>query len=477
MARDERPNILLIMTDQQRGDCLSIEGHPCLLTPNLDSIAGAGVRFRRAYVTCPSCVAARRSLLSGQFPPTHGMVGYHDAVEWEAPPTLPGVLRDAGYQTYLVGRSMHQHPVWKRYGYEHMVISTPGGEYEELLGREAPYTGGYFGGGVMHNDWTARPWHLADHLHPTNWTTEQALTFARRRDLSCPFFLTVSYAAPHPPLQPPAFYLERYLRTGVPDPVIGDWAQPPPDDGIGDDVASSSVKLTGERLRCTRAGYYGLINHVDDQVRRLLNDITGIDAKTGRNTIIVFTSDHGEMLGDHYLWRKSVPYEPSARIPLLIRAPERFGLVGRTLVDAPVCIEDIMPTLLDMAGVQVPDTVEGRSLLPLMRGEAAPWREWLHLEHAPMHQTVTDGREKYIWLVKDGREQFFDLGCDPAELHDLSADPACSERIALWRSRLIDELRGRPEGFTDGTKLIAGRPYRATMPHAGQFDPTWPGWT
>ena len=99
----DRPNILFIMTDQQRGDCLSIDGHPYLLTPNMDSIAGAGVRFRKAYTTCPSCVAARRSLLSGQFPATHGIVGYRDGVEWDAPTTLPQALRDAGYQTQWIG--------------------------------------------------------------------------------------------------------------------------------------------------------------------------------------------------------------------------------------------------------------------------------------------------------------------------------------------------------------------------------------
>ena len=473
---DQRPNILLIMTDQQRGDCLSIDGHPVLMTPNMDSIAGAGVRFRRAYTTCPSCIAARRSILSGQYPTTHGMVGYCDAVEWNAPPTLPGVLRDAGYHTYLVGRSMHQHPKRKRYGYDHMVISYPNGDYERMLEREAPGAGGYYGGGVMHNDWTARPWHLPDHLHHTAWTTDQALRFLDDRDPSAPFFLTVSYLAPHPPLQPPAFYLERYLRTGVPNPVIGDWAKPPADGGLGDDVSAQNVDLTGEQLLSTRAAYYGLINHVDDQLRRLLNPITGVDRRTGRDTIIIFTSDHGEMLGDHHLFRKQVPYEGSARIPLLIRAPERFGIKRHSVVSAPVSLEDIMPTVLDIADVQIPDSVEGRSLLPLMRGERPKWREYLHIEHSPLHHTLTDGREKFVWFVADGSEQFFDLERDPNELHNLINDPTSSDRINEWRRRLVSELANRPEGYSDGNRLIPGRPYGPTLPHAGAFDPTWNGW-
>ena len=105
----------------------------------------------------------------------------------------------------------------------------------------------------------------------------------------------------------------------------GSWAVPPVNDGIGDDVSDQRVKLTGEILRSCHAGYYGLINHVDDQIRRLLNPVNGIDRMTNRNTVVIFTSDHGEMLGDHYLWRKSLPYEGSARIPLLIRGPDRFG--------------------------------------------------------------------------------------------------------------------------------------------------------
>ncbi len=463
---DERPNVVFINTDQQRGDCLSVEGHPVLQTPNMDGIAAAGVRFTHFYSACPSCIATRRSMLSGQAPQTHGMVGYQDGVEWDAPPTLPGVLREHGYQTWLVGRSMHQHPPRKRYGYDEMETNCHTGafDYDEWLREVGPRdSGGWFGGGVMHNDWTARPWHLDEHLHFTNWTVTRALRFLARRDPSCPFFLTVGFVAPHPPLQPPAFYLERYLRTGVPDPVIGDWAQPPHFGSGGEHVSPTEVELRGEALLSARAGYYALINHVDDQLRRLLNPITGVDRMTGHNTIVVFTSDHGEMLGDHYMWRKSRAYEPSARVPFLIRAPERFGLDRASVVGLPATHADIMPTLLEMAGIAAPDTVDGRSLLPLMRGEKAPWREYVHIEHAPVHHALTDGCEKYIWRPSDGKEQFFDLARDPTECHDLAADPGYADRVALWRSRLIEELEGRPEAFTDGERLIPGRPYRALL--------------
>jgi arylsulfatase len=467
-----KPNILFIITDQQRGDCLGIEGHPALLTPNMDSLAGNGARFRRAYSTCPVCIPARRSLLSGQFPATNGLCGYQDGHEWDATHSLPEVLRRAGYQTYLAGRDMHQYPVRKRYGYDHMVIMQ---DYRRWLDRQVPvdtyqpeghYLGDYYSSGVMSSDWTARSWHLDESLHQTNWTVNEAMKFLQTRDPTCPFFLTVSFIAPHPPLIPPAFYMDRYLRANLPAPAIGDWATPPDHDGLGYGPEHYRVNLQGEALRSTRAGYYGLINHVDDQIGRLLSPFTGIDPK---DTMIIFTSDHGEMLGDHYMWRKNVPYEGSARIPLLISAPERFGFTRRNVRDEPVCLEDILPTILDVAGVDCPAGVDGRSLVPLLRGEQAEWREFVHIEHTAgwqegdlahlAHHTLTDGKEKYIWFAQDGGEQFFDLREDPAELRNLAGDPGAQVRVSAWRDRLIDHLTDRLEGFSDGARLIPGRGY------------------
>ncbi len=465
---DGRPNILLFVTEQHRGDCLGIEGHPVLMTPNMDAIAGAGVRFTRAYSSTPTCIAARRSLLSGRFPSTHGMVGYREGIEWDIEQTMPGVMAAVGYQTCWVGRSMHQYPPEKLFGFEQMVTIDsryPDSDYAKFFKERRPddWEESY-GTGVMHNDWTARPWHLEEDLHTTNWTVHEALRFLRERDRSRPFFLVVSFRAAHPPLVPPAFYMERYLRTGVPEPVIGDWTRPPAEGGVGLDVSSHNVDLRGEALLSARAGYYGLLNHLDDQLRRIFNPVNGVDRTTGGNTAVMLVSDHGEMLGDHYLWRKTVPYEPSARIPFLLRAPERFGISPRTVVEKPVGLEDVMPTVLDLAGAEIPDSVEGRSVLPMARGEDVAWREYMHIEHAPMHHTLTDGREKYIWFVEDGREQFFDLAGDPQELHECGGEHP--DRLAHWRGIMVRELHPRPEGFSDGQRLIPGRTYQPVLPQA-----------
>ena len=456
-----KPNIILIVTEQHRGDCLKIDGHPVLETPTMDQIAHEGVRFSKAYTSCPTCIAARRSILSGQFPSTHGMVGYCDGVEWDAPPTLPGVLRDNGYHTVMIGRDMHQHPARKRYGYDHMITHS---DYWEWLERNQPKEAqGWYQSGISNNDFTVHPWPFEEHLHITNWTVNQAIEFSQKRDPSCPFFMTLSFFAAHPPLMPPPFYFERYLRTGVPDPYIGDWATAPENEGIGLDPGGFHIDLKGERLVSARAAYYALINHVDDQLRRLLATPKGFDRETLNNTIIVFTSDHGEMLGDHYRWHKLMPYEGSARIPFLIKAPAEFG-INRQLFEDPVCLEDIMPTLLEMADIEQPDTIEGKSLLPLMqKKESKLNRDYIHIEHAPFHHTLTDAKEKYIWFVNDGREQFFDLTKDPHELKDLINDSSTQPKIDSWRKLLIEELRDRPEGFSDGSKLITGCKYSPVL--------------
>jgi arylsulfatase len=179
-----------------------------------------------------------------------------------------------------------------------------------------------------------------------------------------------------------------------------------------------------------------------------------LSAAVPRDTYVIFTSDHGEMLGDHYLFRKCLPYDGSARIPLVMFGP---GIEAGKVVDRPVGLEDIMPTLLELAGVAIPKSVDGESLLT---GK----REYLHGEHAWFYVAeqgnhfLTDGREKYVWFVESGREQLFDLVNDPRELHDISG-----RGVTKWRKRLIEKLRGRPEGFTDGKRLIAGRPYPAVV--------------
>ncbi|MBS3761695.1 MAG: sulfatase-like hydrolase/transferase [Planctomycetes bacterium] len=460
----ELPNVVLIHTEHHRGDSLSCEDHPVLLTPNMDTIGYQGARFRRFYTACPSCIATRRCILSGQLPQTHGMVGYRSGVEWSDVPTLPGLLRQKGYQTVHIGRDMHQFPRRKGYGFEWMETQQ---DYREWLRDESPRHGidDWFSGGVMHNDWTVHPWHLDEGLHQTNWSVERALRFMDKRDPSRPFFLSLGFISAHPPYQPPPFYLERYLRTGVPDPYIGDWAERPDPGERGREnyVSTHHIDLSDEALLAMRAAYYGLLNHVDDQLRRLINPVQGLRHRD--DTIFIFTSDHGEMLGDHYRLRKKVAYEGSAHVPFLISAPPQYNIDKGHVSDALATHADIMPTLLDMLEVSIPESVDGRSLYPHMRGEEpTQWRDDLHIEHAPSNQCMTDGQEKYMWNPASGQEQLFDLTEDPHELHDLAEDSDYAERLEYWRKRLIDQLCDRPEGFVEDDQLVAGKPFGHVIP-------------
>ena len=464
MATDTRPNFILVMSDQQRGDCLGVDGHPCLLTPNLDALAGAGTRFPRAYSTCPSCIPARRAMMTGQFPSTNGMTGYMGRVPITAP-TLPGELSKAGYQTYLIGRTMHQYPPSARYGYDHVQLAS-GYEpdpFHRQIRAETDQVDGFASHGLNFNGWTARPWHLDEVWHPTNYIVNEGLKFLENRDQTCPFFLTVSFYAPHPPLCPPAFYFERYLRQDLLSPSIGDWSTPPEGREFGLPVASPRVELQREALRSCQAGYFGLINHLDDQIFRLLSPRGGASYDQ-RNTVVIFVSDHGEMLGDHYMFRKCEPYEGSARIPFIISGGDSLGLQSGQLFDGPVCLEDLMPTLLDLAGVGVPNGLDGHSLVSILRGEQTYWRPFLHGEHAPCYSQeqanhyLVDQTTKYIWRPLSGDEQLFDLAKDPNECNNLALrpDPLCPPAFYFERylrpkspvplARKANRAAGRPTG-------------------------------
>ncbi len=181
--------------------------------------------------------------------------------------------------------------------------------------------------------------------------------------------------------------------------------------------------------------------------------------------MIVVTSDHGEMLGDHGYFRKCEPYEGAANIPFLVAGSPELGFQSGLRSVQPVCLEDIMPTLLELAGATPPKPMDGISLVSVLRGQKSAVREWLHSEHANCYSreqafhALTDGHSKYIWRPLDGSEQLFDLEKDIHEQHDLAKAPAHQELLQQCRARLVRLLANRPEGFSDGAKLIAGRPY------------------
>lgn len=472
-----RPNILFIMTDQHRGDCIGADpdspvdadGYSLLHTPNIDSFVEDGALFSRAYTPAPSCIPARRCLLSGETPATNGCPGWV-TTPWDLDNPLPDELRKAGYQTKLTGK-IHSLPIRNHVGFEdieqHEALSAhPDDDYERWLAEQSDGDFDELTHGLGRNSWDPRPSHLPEHLHPSVWTTDRALEFLDERDPTRPFFLNVSYVRPHTPLDPPQVYWDMYADRDLPDPYMGDWAEDVYGEKIPDHPAADAwvADLSPTIEHRARAGYYGLITQIDHQIKRLIDSLRL--AGELENTFILFCSDHGEMLGDHHLWRKTYGYEGSARVPMVMRFHDAFDGERSQFIDRPVGLEDIMPTLLEIADAPVPDTVEGRSLLDLVEDpERTDWRDWYHGEHAPGSydpengaQYVVDEETKFIWNPVTGEELLFDLADDPGETTDLSGRSGHTDRHEDAKQFLVERLADRDEGFVSGSELATVTP-------------------
>lgn len=477
-----KPNILFLMTDQMRGDCMGVAGHETVKTPYLDSLAVTGDYFPNAYTACPSCIAARASLMTGLSPRHTGRVGYKDGVAWEFPTTLAGELHKAGYYTKCVGK-MHVHPLRNNLGFDDVVLhdgnlgyyrksDTPYYENQAVaddylywlkseLGADADVTDT----GIECNSWVARPWPYAEKYHPTNWVAAGAINFLRKRDRSKPFFLFASFVRPHPPFDAPGFYFDLYRDLQIAPPPADDWSRPSAEGTRGRKYDGADGIADPELQRQAQIGYYACITHLDHQIGRILMALERDGCAD--NTIILFTSDHGELLGDHHSYRKTQPHQGSVRVPLIFRLPDgNRGVIHGGLAG----LQDIMPTLLELAGGQAPQELDGLSLLPKLRGCAGPEREYLHGEHSGGdigNQFIVTPTDKYVWYMESGREQYFDLEADPQECRNRIGDPAKKERIDTLRKVLIAELCGREEGYTDGLRLIPGRPQQAVLRDTG----------
>ncbi len=472
MPENQRPNFLLIFPDQWRGDCVGGPyNHPVVETPFLDQMANEGVTFTSAYSACPSCIATRACLATGRTPDGTGRIGYRDGVPWRYEGTMYHRLRDAGYQTINVGKT-HFYPQRLHLGFEenrlYECIRIDEGfdsDYHIWLKEKGQGLVRDTAMEITSNSWMARPWLHPEPLHPNTWTAQTAIEMLQRRDPARPFFLQVGFHRPHPPLDPPVEYFRQYEDREMPPVPVGDWAKEFAEPVRR--VDSSTGTLPKHILDRSRRAYYAQITHLDYQIGRILECVRTM-GELG-NTWIIFTSDHGELLGDHNHFRKVVALEGSARVPFIVRPPQSFDGPRGSFRDEPISHFDVMPTVLEQAGLEIPADVQGSSLRPLLAGEDAQWRDYIHGEHSSFsdqgNQFVTDGKEKFIWLTGSGRELFFDLKDDPQELHDRSGDPDYADRVALWRQRLIDLLAERPDdGLSDGERLIPGTSLPAVRP-------------
>jgi len=461
------PNILFLMTDQHRADCIGADGNAVIKTPHLDRIAREGALFQRAYTCTPSCTPARAALLTGLAPWRNGMLGYGQVAQ-KYPNEMPRMLREAGYYTTGIGK-MHWHPQKALHGFHRTLVDESGraekkgfvSDYRRWFRREAPELDPD-ATGIGWNAYAAAHYALPQRLHPTRWTGDRAVEFLEKYERDEPFFLKVSFARPHSPYDAPQRFWKLYRQSDMPKPVVGAWAKMHAMKGKdpGANLSCFRGNLGVRTARKARHGYYANITFVDEQVGRMLDvlDQRGLLD----NTLILMTADHGDMLGDHHLWRKTYAYEGSARIPMLVRWPKSLKAKRGVKLGQPVELRDILPTFLDAAGARFDaKRFDGASMLQLVRGKAKGWREYIDLEHSrcywPGNQWtgLTDGRWKYVYFAYDGSQQLFDLKADPDELKDLSADPTRAKTLALWRQRMVAHLAERGETFVkDGDLAI-----------------------
>ena len=443
----DRPNILFIMTDQQRFDTIGALGNPGIYTPNLDRLVRRGLSFSRAYTTCPVCVAARYTIRTGCEPPTTRVFKNALAkpsaeqpvgMEERCGPYLGRVMSDLGYRTFGIGK-FHTSPWNEELGFETFFrseetygpVSRLGDNYAAWLAREHPefdFVEQLMGERTeMYYMPQRSP--LPAALGVEAWAADCVVEQIKRQDNERPYFGFVSFVGPHPPLAPPIPFNRMYDPDRLPDPIHGEIESDHLDEEIPFMRYAIWADAVNEPLaRIVKARYYGEISYIDSCIGKILDQIEA-NAKA-ENTLICFFSDHGDLLGDHHGWQKQNFFEGSCRIPFLLSWPTQLPSNQRR--DELVTLADLFGIATRAAGVC--DLREGIDILGVLRGECAARPCLIGMAELPGSEffkvMVVAGEWKYIFLANGGREQLFNLETDPDELRNCIAEaPEVRERL------------------------------------------------
>lgn len=457
----QRPNILILYTDQQRWDALGANGNDTIITPHLDQLAADGTNFDHFFVQNPVCMPSRASFLTGMYPSTLGIT--HMGVPLpEDIPVLPHYLRPYGYHTANIGK-LHFLPHANRdhrephplYGFDHLELADEPGAYEDAyrawVRQQAPDQMDFISpglppttavwqetmgiaDGIVHRGDGGRfdfkgaiPFRADEHLTHTAFVAEQTIHFLQAQDERRPFLCVAGFYSPHSPWIVPQRYLDLYERDQLGLPAY------PPEIDAGR-PSDPDEQYSDAQLRSARHGYYAMITEVDHYIGRIRAALA--QQNLADNTIIVFTSDHGEWLGDHLRFGKGYPGDdPVSRVPLIVYVPD--ALSGQTCSDLVEAV-DVLPTLLDLAGIQQPPRVQGQSFAPVLRGTSYAARASALME-ATGWKNLRTARYRYL-LHADGREQLWDIEADPGEYHDISGEPAAASVLAEHRHLLLRRL-------------------------------------
>ncbi|MFB6218247.1 MAG: sulfatase-like hydrolase/transferase [Halobacteriaceae archaeon] len=427
------PNVLFVLTDQMRAHAMGCAGNPDVETPALDRLAEEGVHVTNAQTTKPMCSPARGSIVTGQFPHTHRVI-YNQLRLPTDGPSMGHAFRNRGYQTGYVGK-------W------HIDVDEDGPGRVPPGPRRQGFTDweGFNSGHDYHRGhprWDGDgQLYWEEGYQPAVQTDISLELIERYAAFDAPWLLFLSWGPPHPPFDAPEEYRERYdpgeleLRPNVPETAEELYGRP----GMEKDF---------DDLREDLAHYYGLITSLDDQMERLLDRLDELGE--AEETVVVFTSDHGEMLGSQGRYHKGTPFEEAMNVPLLVRYPEA---VPPATSDAVVSLADLLPTLCSLSGIEAPETVQGRDVAAHLRGEtegpdAAYGEDWRVGNADPSQEDYGPWGQPYRVLRTRGHsicvdytletQYLFDMAADPYQTENLAGDPAHADLEAELRDRLFE---------------------------------------
>ncbi|MEX0348067.1 MAG: sulfatase [Paracoccaceae bacterium] len=446
------PDIVFIITDQQRYDTIAALGASHMDTPNIDRLAQNGVSFTQCHVTAPSCVPCRASLFTGYYPHTNGVLA--NGQPWSR--TWVSDLAAAGYHCVNIGK-MHTIPYDAKAGFHERFVVENKDRYLEGRWFFDEWDKALASHGLkkqQREEYRKRPdykdrlgaftWDLPPALQSDNFVGDTACWWLDTKPIEKPLFMTIGFPGPHPPYDPTPEMAEKYMLRDVPLPDVSDeeladlvapWAEKRTHDvEVDHDSVSWKLDPSEEELRRMRAYYYANVEMIDIQVGHILD---ALEARGNMdNTIVIFTSDHGDNLGDHGLIQKWAPYEEVTRVPLVISAPGRFK--GGQSVNALVQLFDLGPTILEWAGIRPNPSFEAISLNPALQGEAFGGRDYVFCEQAG---DVNMTGASYLTMVRSRTHKLVHFrASEEGQLFDLTSE--AGETKNLWDSPEAAEIKG-----------------------------------
>jgi arylsulfatase A-like enzyme len=436
-----KPNVLLLVTDDQRPDVIASLGNEVIDTPNLDRLVKRGTTFERATCANPICVPSRAEILSGCSSFRNGVLGMGGEKIDPELTLLPAAMNAGGYHAWYSGKWMNDgKPLTRGYHETGGLFSSGGGTWkkgEVIRGRKGRAISGY-------RNWTFKNAKGKPELDKgigltpltDKFIADGALEFLKRKT-DRPFFLHVNFTGPHDPLVYPPGYEDKYKAADLKLPP-NFLPKHPFDHGNfeGRDERLLPWPRTKDDVLDELAVYYAVVDHIDKQVGRIIEQLRS-DGRL-KNTYVIFTSDHGLALGSHGLMGKQNMYEHTIRVPLVIAGPD---VPGDKRNQALCYLRDLYPTICDLAGVPIPESVEGRSLNPVIKGKQDSVYSEVYGYFRDKQRMVRDNRFKLIHYPHLDRNQLFDLQEDPHEQNDLSDDRRYSKVLRSLQEKLARKTK------------------------------------